>query len=89
MAETAIRPKSLSTLRSYHLREALDSVAVFSAAALVFWTIKFGTAASPSVPQLLITVMLPVVFLKEFYLYTSAVKRLGFIEVPDAAIAGT
>lgn len=81
MVEADVQPKSLAGLRSQHLNEALTSVVLFSAVALIFWAIKFGTGASPSVPRMLITVMLPLALLKEYFLYVTATRRLGFVAV--------
>lgn len=88
MVELAEAPKSLATLRNYHLKEAVESVVVFSTVAGIFWLLDFGTGASPSVSQLLVTVTVPVALLKEYFVYASAVKRLGFIDVPKSAMAG-
>ncbi|WP_092012642.1 hypothetical protein [Brevibacterium siliguriense] len=79
----------MSTLRSHHLKEAVESVVVFSTVAGIFWLLDFATGASPSVPQLLVTVTVPAALLKEYVVYASAVKRLGFIDVPKAAMADT
>lgn len=87
MAEESKRPKSLVMLRSHHLNEAADSVVCFSAVAYIFWVFDFGTGASPSAPQMLVTIVLPVALIKEYILYASAVKRLGFVEVPRSRMA--
>jgi hypothetical protein len=87
VVDVADAPKSLATLRSHHLKEAIESVVVFSAVACIFWVLDFGTGASPSVPQLLFTVTVPVALIKEYVVYTSAVKRLGFVDVPKTATA--
>ncbi|WP_209323217.1 hypothetical protein [Brevibacterium renqingii] len=87
MAEASERPKSLAMLRSHHLNEAVDSVVCFSAVSYIFWVFDFGTGASPSVPQVLVTIVLPVALLKEYILYVSAVKRFGFVEVPRSTKA--
>lgn len=87
MAEASKRPKSLAMLRSHHLKEAVDSVVFFSAVACIFWVFDFGAGASPSVQQMLLTIVLPVALLKEYILYASAVRRLGFVEVPRSKMA--
>jgi hypothetical protein len=87
MVEAVDRPKSRATLRSHHLNEALTSVVIFTAGALFFWAIRFGTDASPSMPRMLVTVMLPIVLLKEYFLYVAATKRLGFVAVPKKDMA--
>lgn len=78
MIEAIHQPMSPADLRRKHLYEALTSVVLFTAVALIFWAIKFGAGASPSVPRILMTVMLPVVLLKEYYLYVTARRRYGF-----------
>ncbi|MGM0698965.1 MAG: hypothetical protein ACQEVD_08965 [Actinomycetota bacterium] len=88
MVDVADAPKSLATLRSHHLKEAIESVVVFSAVACIFWVLDFGTGASPSVPEMLLTITLPFALFKEYFVYTSAVKRLGFVDVPKTALAG-
>ncbi|MGR6092038.1 hypothetical protein ACU4IU_15860 [Brevibacterium sp. CSND-B09] len=88
MVDVADAPKSLATLRSHHLKEAIESVVVFSAVACIFWVLDFGTGASPSVPEMLLTITLPIALFKEYFVYTSAVKRLGFVDVPKTALAG-
>ena len=88
MVETVERPMSLSMLRHHHLKEAGSSVVAFGAGALIFWAIGFGTDASPSVLQMLVTIALPVILLKEYVIYVSEVKRRGFVEVPSMGMRG-
>lgn len=82
------QPKSLACLRSKHLNEALTTVVLFSGVALIFWGIKFGTGASPSVPRMLMTVMLPIALLKDYFFYAMAKRRLGYVAVPGTTMAG-
>ncbi|UVI34783.1 hypothetical protein [Brevibacterium spongiae] len=88
VVELAEAPKSLTTLRSHHLNEAIESVVCFSGVACIFWVLDFGTVASPSVPEMLVTITLPIALIKEYLVYAWAAKRLGFVDLPKTATAG-
>lgn len=88
MVRAIEQPKSSACLRSKHLNEALTTVVLFSGVALIFWGINFGTGASPSVPRMLMTVMLPIALLKDYFVYATAKARLGYVAVASTTTAG-